>query len=144
MALQNFFKIFLLIVHVSRKSMQEKKLGVTVLVFEIREAKGHFEGKLLRLCCNSNWLSGTKNNGIQKQRYQFISSNQYLSNEIETRKIWECQTAGNPDLKKLYRTTLNIDGRKTPKYKKKVGESRSSQIIRRKAYEEIDEFKLMV
>ena len=29
--------------------MQEKKLGVTMLVFEIREAKGHFEGKLLRL-----------------------------------------------------------------------------------------------
>ena len=31
--------------------MQEKKLGVTALVFEIRESKGHFEGKLLRLCC---------------------------------------------------------------------------------------------
>ena len=29
--------------------MQEKKMGVTVLIFEIREAKGHFEGKLLRL-----------------------------------------------------------------------------------------------
>ena len=46
--------------------MQEKKLGVAVPVFEILEAKGHFEGKLLRLCCHSNSLSGTKNNGIQK------------------------------------------------------------------------------
>ena len=66
MTLQNFFIIFLFIVHVWRKSMQEKKMGVNVLVFEIREAKGHFEGKLLRLCCHSNWLSGTKNNGIQE------------------------------------------------------------------------------
>ena len=49
LALQNFFIIFLLIVYAWRKSMQEKKMGVTVLIFEIREAKGHFEGKLLRL-----------------------------------------------------------------------------------------------
>ena len=41
--------------------MEEKKLGVTVLVFEIREAKSHFEGKLLHLCSH-----GTKNNAIQK------------------------------------------------------------------------------
>ena len=54
MALQNFFIISLLIVHASRKSMQEKKMGVTGLIFEIREAKGQFEGKLLRLCCHSN------------------------------------------------------------------------------------------
>ena len=47
-------------------NMQEKKLGVTVPVFEICETKGHFEGKLLRLCCHSNFLSGTKNHGIQK------------------------------------------------------------------------------
>ena len=47
--------------------MQEKKLGLTVLVFEIRKAKGHFEGKLLRLCSHSNCLSGTKNNGIQNR-----------------------------------------------------------------------------
>ena len=48
------------------KKYARKKLGVTVLVFEICETKGNFEGKLLRLCCHSNFLSGTKNNGIQK------------------------------------------------------------------------------
>ena len=36
------------------KKNGRKKLGVTVLVFEIHVAKGHFEGKLLRLCCHSN------------------------------------------------------------------------------------------
>ena len=34
-----------------KKKYARKKFGVTVLVFGIREAKGHFEGKLLRLCC---------------------------------------------------------------------------------------------
>ena len=48
-----------------KKKYARKKMGVTVLIFEIREAKGQFEGKLLRLCCYSNYLSGTKNNGVQ-------------------------------------------------------------------------------
>ena len=37
-----------------KKKYARKKIGVTVLVFEIRDAKGNFEGKLIRLCCHSN------------------------------------------------------------------------------------------
>ena len=37
----------------------EEKNGVTVLIFEIREAKGQFEGKLLRLRCNRVQIRNT-------------------------------------------------------------------------------------
>ena len=48
-----------------KKKYASKKMGVNVLIFEKRKAKGQFEGKLLRLWCYSNYLSCTKNNEVQ-------------------------------------------------------------------------------
>ena len=56
--------------------MQGKKLGVTAFVFEIRKAKGHFEGKLLRLC----WQFKSRNinlslvSSICKMTFKYVKS----------------------------------------------------------------------
>jgi hypothetical protein len=57
MTLQNFF-IFSI--------MNEKKLGVTLLIFHLYEAIGHFGVNFVHVCRHSNDLSVTKTNTICK------------------------------------------------------------------------------
>ena len=46
--------------------MQEKKLGVTMLLFEQNETIGHFAVNFVHVCRHSNELSVTKTNIIRK------------------------------------------------------------------------------
>ena len=91
-----------------KKKYARKKMGVTVLIFEKREAKGQFEGKLLRLWCYSNYLSGTKNNGVQIRNTNLsLSTNicQERQHGVKNSLASNCRT---PKLLRTVSSYLNV------------------------------------
>ena len=55
---------FILLAFRPSKIMQEKKLGVTMLLFQLHETIGHFGVNFVHVCRHSNELSVTKTNII--------------------------------------------------------------------------------
>ena len=91
-----------------KKKYARKKMGVTVLIFEKREAKGQFEGKLFRLCCYSNYLSDTKNNGVQiRNTIIYLSQLVSVKWNLNTQnlRVSNCRT---PKLLKTVSSHLNV------------------------------------
>ena len=55
-----------MLVYLPSKIMHEKKMGVTVLLFQLSEAIGHFGVNFVHVCRHSNGRSVTKTKTIQK------------------------------------------------------------------------------
>ena len=98
MALQNFFIIFLLIVHVWRKSMQEKRLGSLCLFLKYEMQKA-----ILKASCYVSVAIATDSVVLKITEFKSRNINLSLVTSICQMKFKyaksECQTAGNPNFK---------------------------------------------
>ena len=96
MALQNFFIIFLLIVHVSRKSMQEKNWGSPCLFLKYAKQKA-----ILKASCYVSVAITTDSVVLKITKFKSRNINLSLVTSICQMKFKyvksECQTAGNPN-----------------------------------------------